>query len=158
MGGEPIRIQQDGAKAHLASDPVTHVVTDREWLEELSNLGLEGRIILHTQPANSLDVNVNDLGFFNLLQSQYWRTNPLNANQLIKMVLDTFAAYDKGKLNRIWLTYMMVLNKILEHGGRNDYKLGHLKKAKLERQGQLPVTLEAFQPAKEPAGGNENEI
>ena len=73
------------------------------------------------------------------------------------MVLQAFEEYDYKKLNRIWLTYMMVLNKILEHGGHNDYKLGHMKKAKLEKEGRLPLKIQAFKPGEPGQANDENE-
>ena len=71
------------------------------------------------------------------------------------MVMQTFNEYDHKLLNRIWLTYMMVLNKILESNGGNDYTLGHMKKAKLERLGQLPLRIQANLLADQPAEENE---
>ena len=74
--GKPIYIQQDGAQSHLAAERVNdygpfNIVNDKEWLEELEHLGLKDRIHLVTQPANSPDLNINDLGFFASIQSEY---------------------------------------------------------------------------------------
>jgi len=52
-----IRIQQDGTKAHLSPN-------DRDFTNELEELGVRGKIRLFAQPANSSDTNANDLGFF----------------------------------------------------------------------------------------------
>ena len=60
------------------------------------------------------------------------------------MVIDTFEKYPHKKLNKIWLSYMMVLNKVLEHKGNNDYKMPHMNKTKLERTGNLPLSIKAY--------------
>ena len=59
-----IRIQQDGLSAHIKPD-------NGKWLEGLEQKGLENKILLYTQPANSPDLNINNLGFFSALQAYY---------------------------------------------------------------------------------------
>jgi len=59
-----IYIQQDGAPSHI---PTKH--ENDPWFEEMEELGISERIKLVTQPANSPDANINDLGFFNALQA-----------------------------------------------------------------------------------------
>ena len=61
--------------------------------------------------------------------------------QLINNVITSYQTYDPKKLNRIWLSLMGVLNQIIECNGNNDYKLPHMAKEKLERAGNLPVTI-----------------
>jgi len=46
-----VRIQQDGAKAHLHPH-------DADFRQELTDLGIDGKITLFTQPANSPDTNI----------------------------------------------------------------------------------------------------
>ena len=140
--GPPITIQQDGAKAHFI---VTEdVCIDVAWNETLQEYGLQDKINVITQPANSPDLNVNDLGFFNSLQSYYWKENPKNAMQLIAMVRKVFDLYPLEKLNRIWLSYLMNLNEVIKHHGDNKYKVPHMNKRKLEREGRLPITIPVF--------------
>ena len=55
-------MQQDGAKLHIHP-------TDEAFLAGLAALGVENKLLLYTQPANSPDTNINDLGFFRALQS-----------------------------------------------------------------------------------------
>ena len=150
--GNPIYIQQDGAPAHLKAEEIgvfgpKNIVNDKEWLEELKELGLQDRIFLVTQPSNSPDLNVNDLGFFNSIQSEYWRRNPRNNTELVKMVLETFDGYKHQKLERLWLSYMGVINKVLEHKGNNNYVMGHMNKTKMKRDngGRFPTTIAAYQ-------------
>ena len=140
--GPPITIQQDGAKPHFIV--VDDVCMDEEWNAALVEYGLEGQINVITQPANSPDVNMNDLGFFNSLQSYYWKTSPKNPSELIAMVEQVFKEYPPKKLNRIWLSYLMNMNMILKHEGGNKYKTPHMNKEKLERQGRLPITIPIY--------------
>ena len=142
--GRPITIQQDGAKPHFVVKD--GVCIDKEWNDALEEYGLQEKINVITQPANSPDVNVNDLGFFNSLQSYYWETNPKNANELIAMVDKVFKEYPTNKLNRIWLSYLMNLNEIMKHNGSNKYKTPHMGKERLERLGLLPLTLPVYLP------------
>ena len=110
----------------------------------LEDYGLENQIKVITQPANSPDLNVNDLGFFNSLQSYYWQTNPKNATDLIAMVEEVFNDYPPVKINRIWLSYLMNLNMVMKHHGSNKYKTPHMNKAKLERGNRLPLTIPVY--------------
>ena len=53
-----IRIQQDGASAHISPD-------DEAFNAGLVDLQVHNKILLYTQPARSpADTNINDLGFF----------------------------------------------------------------------------------------------
>jgi hypothetical protein len=137
-----IIIQQDGAKSHIHP-------ADEAWKEYLRDmdLGLEDKIIMQTQPANSPDTNLNDLGFFSALQAQYYDHAPNNSLELISMVEKVFKEFDYKVINRIWLTYMTCLNEIVKHNGCNQYKIPHLGKVKLEREGKLPVTIEVCKEA-----------
>ena len=130
-------IQQDGASSHI-------YVNDPEWLETLDELGVpEGKIELYTQPANSPDLNLNDLGFFNALQSFYYMRCPSsNAMELIEMVRECYDEYPINKINRIWLSLQCCLNEIIKSSGNNQYKLPHMGKEKLERENRLPVAVE----------------
>jgi hypothetical protein len=133
--GIKIRIQQDGAGAHINPQD--------EVLEEfLGEIGLDGKVELFNQPANSPDLNVNDLGFFAALEKAYFRERPKNYTDIIACVQKTFWAYPKEKMNRLWLTKMQVMDLIVQSNGDNDFQLPHMGKAKLERQNKLPTTLE----------------
>ena len=55
-----IYIQQDGAKSHIGED-------DKEFKEALAEQDINAK--LNTQTANSPDVNLLDLGFFQAIQS-----------------------------------------------------------------------------------------
>ena len=44
---------------------------------------------------------------------------------------------------------MSCLNQIIDHNGDNDYKIPHMKKAKLERENKLPRKLDVTATADE---------
>ena len=92
------KIQQDVAKSHIQPD-------DEEWQEFLHEMGWEEKIELLTQPPNLLDTNVNDLAFYNSLQSGYYDYAPTNSFELIEFVKKAHADFSIEKLKQIWLTY-----------------------------------------------------
>ena len=129
-----IRVQQDGAPTHV--DPA-----DEQLLQGLQDLAIENKVLLYTQPANSPDCNINDLGFFRALQALYQKSTPSNVDEIIANVLQAYQDYDHRKINRIWLSLQCCLNKIIDHLGNNDYQIPHMQKERLEREGNLPVTI-----------------
>jgi hypothetical protein len=129
-----IRVQQDGAPTHV--DPA-----DELLLEGLQELEIENKVLLYTQPANSPDCNINDLGFFWALQTLYQKSTPSNVGEIIANVQQAYQDYNHRKINWIWLSLQCCLNEIIKHLGNNDYKLPHMQKERLEREGQLPVTM-----------------
>ncbi|CAN0008641.1 unnamed protein product [Choristocarpus tenellus] len=56
-GGHTILVQQDGVKPHAKGGII-------EAIEEAAR----GDIVIETQPANSPNLNVNNLGFFHSIQ------------------------------------------------------------------------------------------
>jgi hypothetical protein len=137
-----IRVQQDGAGGHCSH-------TDPYLMQALEELGLEDKVTMYTQPPNSPDLNICDLGLFNAVQAAYYRMAPKTAVELIQCVEQTYMAYPPYKINRIFITLQSVFNEILYHHGGNEYKIPHMNKDRLERLNQLPVavrlTEEAFE-------------
>ena len=142
-----ITIQQDGARTHLP-------LNDGDWLEELEELGLQNKVKILTQPAQSPDLNINDLGFFNSLQARHWEHNPTSSFDIIEMVQQTHTAHDPATLNRIWLTHQSVLNQVIETGGDNKCTIPHMNKRKLEKENRLPTRLQTTEKARELLGGD----
>ena len=142
-------IQQDGAKSHIKP-------TDPGWLATLEALGVNNKVELYTQPANSPDHNLNDLGFFNALQSMYHCTCPTNITELIDMVKQSYNGFETAKINRIWLTLQSCLNMTIDKEGDNIYKIPHMNKAGLERQGRLPKVLVVTEEARQYLNNNNN--
>ena len=129
-----IRIQQDGPNTHIKPN-------GSQWTAELQRLGVLNKILIYTQPANSPDLNINDLGFFRALQASYARFSPKTPDDIIKYVKKAHSEFHWRKINRIWLSLMMVMNQIIDTNGNNDYTLPHMGKEKLEVRGQLPTTI-----------------
>jgi hypothetical protein len=133
-----VRLQQDNAPVHCYTN-------DADVLAAIQNLGLNCEII--NQPANSPDLNVNDLGFFNSLQTMQLRNPSTTTMQLKEAVETAHHNYHSSKLKDVFLTLQAVMNCILEHEGGNDYRLPYLGRRALEQQGLLPTTLLAPQSA-----------
>jgi hypothetical protein len=141
--GDPnfkITVQQDGAGAHPQSwkDPVI-----QSTLTELAANGnfTPGKIRFEAQPPNSPDTNICDLGLFNAIQASYYNSCPKNAMEIIEMVQKTWLEYPHEKINRLFVTLQSVYNSIIEEFGGNDYKLTHMNKDRMEREGTLPREL-----------------
>ena len=66
----------------------------------------------------------------------------LFAMQLIAMVEKVFNNYPSEKMNRIWQSYLMNLQEVIEHHADNKYKVPHTKTRKLECKGRLPLGTE----------------
>ena len=112
---------------------------DQEFLAAVAKTGLDIRLV--QQHANSPDLNVLDLGFFDSLQSLTDCLSPKTLQDLIAGVLEEFEGYDVYKLNRIFLTLQTCMIEILNHAGGNGYKIPHVNKERLEGIGQLPPRL-----------------
>ena len=74
-----VTIQHDGAPAHKA-------LPNQAWYDGLDEVGMRPFIKLSREPPNSPDTNINDLGFFASLQSEYYLTNPANLREIVDMV------------------------------------------------------------------------
>ena len=99
------------------------------------------KILIFTQPSNSPDLNINDLGFFRALQAYFSQFCPKTTEEIVEYVLKAHELYPKERINHIWLSLMTVMNEIIDSNGDNDYKIPHIGKERLEREGRLPVTL-----------------
>ena len=71
-----IRVQQDGAKSHIDPD-------DMLFQQGLEELDIENNVLLYIQPANSPDLDINDLRFFRAQQSVYYKSTPEDMEQII---------------------------------------------------------------------------
>ena len=136
-----VKIQHDGAPAHTSG------FFKRGWHMMLAELYVEGvlptvnKILLYTQPPNSPDCNILDLGLFNAIQARYWRFSPRNSLEIIDFVKKAWKDYPPKNINYLFLTLQGVYNKIIDHHGGNDFKLPHMSKWKLDSLDELPVSL-----------------
>lgn len=128
----PIFIQQDNAKPHV-------IPNDPDFVEEARKEGFDIR--LRCQPPNSPDLNVLDLGYFRAIQTLQYQKAPRTVDELLAAVEDSFQELERNKLNNVFLTMQQCMIEIMKVGGGNNYKLPHMGKVHLERQGRLPVNL-----------------
>ena len=134
-----IKIQQDGAKTH-------HKENDADWMAAATSE--EGahtwNFKLVTQSANSPDTNICDLSFFRTLQSDQWNEGyATTTEELVEQVENAFQRFDPKMLNRSFVTLQSCYDEILKCHGNNTYKIPHMNKARLEREGILPQELPA---------------
>jgi hypothetical protein len=111
---------------------------------------------LVNQAANSPDTNLLDLGFFRAIQS-FNDAAPMNEAELIAAVEQAYWTYPKERLNRAWLTLQSCFNRFLELCGDNHYKIPHVDKKKLQRRGELPVSLRVTELAETWVNPTEND-
>ena len=130
--GMAIKIQQDNARPHISGN-------DPAFLERVA--AMELNVSLIQQPPNSPDLNVLDLGYFNAIQSLQQKQRMNNIDELVDVVENSFAGLHQKTLNKVFLTLQKVMELVILNDGCNQYKLPHLKKDALLRQGTLPVSL-----------------
>ncbi|GMF46400.1 unnamed protein product [Phytophthora lilii] len=92
------------------------------------------------QPPNSPDLNCLDLGLFNAIQARL-RT-PRNIDQLIEAVSDSYWELPPAIINAAFLSLQGSMDLCIRDGGGNAFKLPHMAKAKLEREGRLPTSVQ----------------
>ncbi|KAL2935755.1 Histone-lysine N-methyltransferase SETMAR [Bienertia sinuspersici] len=126
-------IQQDNAKPHIMGD-------DLEFVEACKEGGLDIRLI--NQPPQSPDLNVLDLGFFRAIQALKELVAPKDVEQLVKAVEDAFYDYCPRLTNHILITLHNCMLEILKAKGGNNYRIPHMSKERLERQGLLSNDVE----------------
>ena len=130
---KPKFIQQDNAPLHIKVD-------DAEWKAAVEQSGL--KLTLINQPPNSPDTNINDLAFFVCIQNLQHKIGAgTNKGTLIASVKEAFRRYPWQKLRNSFLTLQCCLNCIIETHGDNNYKIPHINKAKLEREGWFPSAV-----------------
>jgi len=134
MLNEGVRIQQDHATSHIKHDYAA-------FLAAVTATGVD--IKIYSQPPNSPDLNVLDLGFFNSLQSMVAKEGTRNKQVLIETVKNKFDNYPYSKINRVFLSLQMAMQEIILCNGGNDYRLTHMSKTQLERHGNLPMSIAA---------------
>ncbi|CAN0246078.1 unnamed protein product, partial [Laminaria digitata] len=109
--------QQDGATPHTGKDNpeiFNSAGMGRGWLVELK-----------TQPLQSPDLNVNDLGFFASLKSRVWRANANSVDELVKNIFNLYEEYGGDTLERVWQSLFKVYNQTLRKLGDNDFRVEH---------------------------------
>ncbi|KAL3624852.1 hypothetical protein CASFOL_031520 [Castilleja foliolosa] len=128
----PIYIQQDNARTHID-------INDGEFRRAATQDGFDIRLMC--QPPNSPDLNVLDLGFFSAIQSLQYKEAPKNVDELVNAVHHAFDVFPSVKSNHIFLTLQLCMVEIMRANGANKYKIPHINKSMLEREGRLPTQM-----------------
>jgi hypothetical protein len=135
MKRETIYIQHDNAPPHR--------INLERFNAKCTELNI--RCELYYQPAQSPDLNICDLSFFPSIQALYYKiTGERSLENIILSVRTAWDLYKPRTLNRCWVSLLMNYNLILEHGGCNQYKLGHINKGMHERNRTLPITIPVY--------------
>jgi hypothetical protein len=82
---------------------------------------------MDTQPSNSPDLNILDLGFFHSLKVRagHLKHRAHNIDQMIANIKEAYEDYDYDTLNHIWAHLFGVYNCILQVDGDNQYAAPH---------------------------------
>ncbi|XP_057426190.1 uncharacterized protein LOC130719589 [Lotus japonicus] len=129
---DPIFIQQDNARSHIDQN-------DAEFCQAAKLDGFDIRLMC--QPPNSPDLNVLDLGFFSAIQSLQHKEAPKTMDDLVSAVVRSFEAFSAIQSNKIFLTLQSCMIEIMKTKGSFEYKVPHINKAMLQREGRLPMQL-----------------
>ncbi len=80
-----------------------------------------------TQPTQSPDLNILDLGLFHSLKNRVHqlKVQATNLDTLLAKVRQAFNAYDGATLDYIWAHLYDCYNCILTENGGNQYKAPH---------------------------------
>ncbi|KAI5439433.1 hypothetical protein KIW84_024998 [Lathyrus oleraceus] len=129
---ETIYIQQDNAPCHVSID-------DEEFRKAASEGGFDIR--LSCQPPNSPDLNVLDLGFFNVIQSLQQKEVSKSVDELIEVVQNSYDNFSSKQSDKNFLTLQSCMIEIMKIKGSNNYRIPHMKKEVLLNRGILPTQL-----------------
>ncbi|XP_028127419.1 uncharacterized protein LOC114323924 [Camellia sinensis] len=128
-----IFIQQDNARPHV--DPF-----DVGFLEAVSRKGFDIR--LSYQPPNNPDMNVLDLRYFRVIQSLQYQEVPINIDELVYAVEKLFEELSRETLDHVFVTLQACMLEVMKINSGNNYKLPHMEKRKLMRDGSLPCQIQ----------------
>ena len=98
-------------------------------------------ISIYNQPAQSPELNVLDLGFFNAIQSLQQKNPQFNIKSLVAAVEKAWHDISPDVLKHNFLSLKLNMRQILEDFGNNGKETPHIGKKKLERKNKLPETI-----------------
>lgn len=127
MHGKPLFIQHDGAKPHNGRGNLLYI----EQQGQLDGWNIQ----IITQPAQSPDLNILDLGFFNSLKSRVakLKVNASSLDDLMSRVYKAFEEYDSETLDSIWSQLFTNYNIISQEMGGNNSKVYHAGNRRKQR-------------------------
>ena len=99
---------------------------DAEFCREANKDGFNIRLMC--QPANSPDLNVLDLGFFNAIQSLQYKESLTTVDELVNVVVKSFENFPTVKSNHIFLTLQLCMIEIMKEKGSHKYKIHMLRR------------------------------
>lgn len=115
-----IKAQHDNAPAHVPDND-----------ENVIAAGNRGRttVELVSQPPNSPDFNVLDLGMFAGVGSLQYKTAPRTVDELVNEVLKAYQDYEPRSIDDNFLNLQKVMESSMHVYGGNTYKMPHMKKS-----------------------------
>ncbi|KAE9004658.1 hypothetical protein PR002_g17002 [Phytophthora rubi] len=125
-------IQQDNAPARIKPD-------DPQFTEAAACCGRH--VELRFQPANSPDLNALDLGLFCAIQARQRKTIARTLDELIEAITESYWELPARTINAAFISLQDSMDQCIKQRGDNAYKPRHMKKAKLEREGRLPLSI-----------------
>ena len=117
-------VQMDNARPHTKKDVRTRL--EKAARNKRGKGGV--KIVLSPQPANSPDLNLNDLGFYSSFESLIGNDRPNNLAEWQNVLQKLFWKFPKEKLAKLVKTKKLIINIVIEHQRDNDFKLPHSKK------------------------------
>ena len=135
LKGDEIIIQHDGAKAHNGNG-------NFEYLNEAGqDRGFNIRFV--TQPAQSPDLNMNDLAFFHSLnvRAEEIKGEQRSMEAIVQSVEAAYNAYSTDTLSRIYAMQFAIFREILAHEGGNGLKIPHSGIRKAQDHGLVSEDL-----------------
>ena len=128
-----ITLQQDNATPHgfNLDEDVLHACKSDDRV-----------ITIRNQPANSPDMNLLDLGLFNAIQTIQQRKHASTIKQLINNVEVAFHELPITTVTNVIYSLQLAMESTMANNGGNKYKLRHIGKDEMRRNGSLPETLE----------------
>ena len=115
-----INIQLDNASPHIKDDDV-------DCRQEVDKSGIKLKIKHH--PYSSPELNVLDLGYFTAIQSLKHQIQSTTIEDLVENVKDSYTYLIINQLHNIWITWKLVMLKVIESNGDNTYVFPHKKRA-----------------------------
>ena len=112
--GARLLYQHDGARPHTAR-VYTLVFASHGKMKDFS-------IEVVVQPAQSPDLNVDDIAFFNSLQSDVSLVAKENRRDLLDAIIKGWHEYPLEKMESVWRCLYSSFHGELESFGDNDYK------------------------------------
>ena len=90
-------------------------------------------------------MNVLDLGFFRAIESLHHQEAPATIDEFVYAVEKAYNIFPTEELNNVFLTLQSCMVEVMKILGSKNYKIPHMNKQKLIKNGQLPDCIE-FDP------------